>query len=113
MVSFDLQSINTCCYAATENGLVAPAVNCTIVFTGTKAEDGKTVQTSFDFGVGNKLGIATKPVVMQKKSFAANDWSGLSSFTAVIQKAVVPAIEGATVQMGSDDFEYVVYVPKK
>jgi hypothetical protein len=60
---FDMKSIAAGCYLATQNGLAAPPVGCTIEFTGTKT-DGKTVKISFTFDAGEKdlfgIGLAAK-----------------------------------------------------
>ena len=107
VVSFDLKSIADGCYAATENGILAPAINCTIRYTATKAT-GKTVTYDVDYSVGNVLGIALKAVPVKKHAFPILSFREVTEVKPTIIKAVLPNIVGAVAQMAFDDMEYDV-----
>jgi hypothetical protein len=113
VASFDAESIASGCYAATENGVLAPAISCTIRYTGTKAGTGEQVTFDAVFEVSTPLnvaGIAIGPQKLQKKVFPSQ-FRGITSLKPRVLTAALPA-GGVTAQMAFDDFVYTVYVRK-
>jgi hypothetical protein len=113
VASFDMKSIAAGCYAATQNGALAPAISCTIRYTGTKAATGKKVTYDQVFQVKsvNLLGIALAAENVQKTIFP-KDFNGLSSLKPTILTAALPAVNGVTAQMAFDDVVYTANVKK-
>jgi hypothetical protein len=113
VASFDAKSIASGCYAATQNGALAPAISCTIRYTGTKAATGKEVTHDQVFEVKplDLLGIALAAEKVPKTSFPKN-FDGLSSLKPEILTAALPAVDGVTAQMAFDDFVYTANVKK-
>ena len=116
IVSFDAKSIAAGCYVGTNNGAAAPAMGCTIRFTGVKAVTGPDVIFDFAFIVGpqNLIGISLPPVQVQKVVFPPT-FKGLKSLKPKVIDPALPVITGMdrsikTVQMGLDDFTYTAYV---
>jgi len=109
VTSFDAESIVSGCYAAAQNGILAPAISCTIRYTGTKAVTGEEVifDAAFEVTTLNLLGIAIGPQTVQKKSFP-KQFRGITSLKPRVLTAALPA--GAlTAQMAFDDFVYTAY----
>lgn len=113
VASLDLKSIASGCYAATQNGALAPAIGCTIRYTGTKAATGKQVihDQVFEVKSVNLLGIALAAEKVQKTTFPSN-FNGLSSVKPNILTAALPAVDGVTAQMAFDDVVYTANVRK-
>ena len=112
VTSFDAESISSGCYAATEQGLLAPAISCTIRYTGTKAVTGEqvTFDAVFEVTTLNLAGIAVSPQVLQRKAFP-RQFRDITSLKPRVLTAALPA--GAlTAQMAFDDFVYTVYIKK-
>lgn len=113
VASFDMKSIASGCYAATQNGVLAPAISCTIRYTGVKAASGKEVihDQVFEVKSVNLLGIALAAEKVQKTTFP-RDFDGLSSLKPNILTAALPAVDGVTAQMAFDDVVYTANVKK-
>jgi hypothetical protein len=73
VVSFDMESIASGCYAATEQGAAAPPISCTIRYTGTKVS-GEEVTFDAVFTVKNLnlLGIALAGEAVQTQRFPSS-----------------------------------------
>lgn len=125
--AFDLNALNTGCYAALRNGAAAPPLDCkpaleclhgceltalgTLNLTGTKAGTGNTIQTTINFRTGGPLGVSTKSMAV--KPFKLPDsFKLLSQVQFTIQSSAVPNVAGAIVQFAIDDVKNVVYVSK-
>jgi hypothetical protein len=112
VVSFDMESIASGCYAATEQGAVAPPISCTIRYTGTKVSGEEvTFDAVFEVKNLNVLGVALAGQDVQAKRFPPT-FKGLTSLKPNILTAALPAIDGVTAQMGFDDLVYTAYVKK-
>ncbi|KZM24108.1 uncharacterized protein EKO05_0010262 [Ascochyta rabiei] len=107
VLSFDLKSIADGCYAATQNGILAPAINCTIRYTGTK-RDGKEVVYDSVYGTGEILGLALHAIPVKSHEFPVLDFSDLVQVKPKIIKATLPNLLGAVAQMAFDDMTYEV-----
>lgn len=112
VASFDVESVASGCYAATENGALAPAISCTIRYTGTKASGEEvTFDAVFEVKNLNLLGVALAAETVQRKAFPAS-FKSLTSLKPEILTAALPAIDGVTAQMAFDDFIYTAHVKK-
>ncbi|PIA91806.1 hypothetical protein CB0940_09198 [Cercospora beticola] len=113
VVSFDMKSVASGCYAATQNGALAPAISCTIRYTGTKATTGEEVTFDAIFLVKklNAAGVSLGPEPVQTQVFPAR-FSGLKSLKPRILTAALPAVGGLTAQMALDDITYTANVRK-
>jgi hypothetical protein len=113
VTSFDMESVASGCYLPSRNGLLAPAVSCTIRFTGTKAVSGLDETLEFEFVVKKGLiGIALAPIPLQKKPFPTR-FSGLRSLRAEILTTDVPVVDDlpiATASLVMDDAVYTAHV---
>jgi hypothetical protein len=116
VVSFDAESIASGCYVATNNGAAAPAIACTIRFTGRKAVTDEEVifDKAFTVGPQNVIGISLPPVPVQKVVFPAT-FKGLKSLKPKVIVPALPVLTGLdgplkTIQMAFDDFTYTAYV---
>lgn len=118
VIYFDLKSIADGCYLPTSNGLAAPAINCTIRYTATKAT-GETVIYDSEYDVGNDLGIALKGVPVKNHLFPMPLFSKITEVKPKVIKTVLlpdiaesmfPGISKAVAKMGFDDMAYDVYV---
>ncbi|GAB7365959.1 hypothetical protein MBLNU230_g7287t1 [Neophaeotheca triangularis] len=109
-VSFDMRSIASGCYAATQNGALAPAISCTIRYTGTK-RDGSEVTHDFRYRVQkvNLLGIALSAEKVQKTTFPSSFRDLVSLRPEVVGKDLL-GVDLA--QMAFDDVVYVAHVTK-
>jgi hypothetical protein len=112
VVSFDMESIASGCYAATHQGAAAPPISCTIRFTGTKTS-GEQVTFDAAFVVDNPslLGVGLSGQSVQTKRFPSN-FKGLTSLKPNILTAALPAIDGVTAEMGFDDITYTAHVKR-
>jgi hypothetical protein len=107
-----MESIASGCYAATEQGVVAPPISCTIRYTGTKVSGEEvTFDAVFEVKDLNVLGVALTGQDVQAKRFPPT-FKGLTSLKPKILTAALPAIDGVTAQMGFDDLIYTAYVKK-
>jgi hypothetical protein len=112
VASFDAESIASGCYTATEQGLLAPAISCTIRYTGTKAVTGEqvTFDAVFEVTALNVAGVAIGSQKLQKKAFP-KQFRDITSLKPRVLTAALPA-GGATAQMAFDDFVYTAYIKK-
>jgi hypothetical protein len=112
VVSFDMESIASGCYAATENGALAPAISCTIRYTGTKVSGEEvTFDAVYEVKNLNLLGVALAAEKVQTKYFPPS-FKGLTSLKPDILTAALPAIDGVTAQMAFDDVIYTAHVKR-
>lgn len=113
VASFDAKSIAAGCYAATQNGVITPAVDCTIRYTGIKAASGEEVTHDqvFKAKSANALGIALAAEKVQKTTFPPN-FVGLSSLKPNILTAATPPVNNRAAHMSFDDFVYTANVKK-
>jgi hypothetical protein len=112
VASFDVESIASGCYAATEQGAAAPPISCTIRYTGTKVSGEQvTFDAVFEVKSLNLLGIALAGESVQTKRFPAS-FKDLTSLKPNILTAALPAVDGVTAQMGFDDITYVAHVKR-
>lgn len=113
VASFDMQSAAAGCYVATQNGVLAPAISCTIRYTGIKAASGEEVfyDQAFKVKSVNALGIALAPEKVQKTTFPHN-FNGLSSLKPTIFTAAVPTVNNLVAYMAFDDLVYTANVKK-
>jgi hypothetical protein len=107
-----MESIASGCYAATENGALAPAISCTIRYTGTKVSGEEvTFDAVYEVKNLNLLGVALTAEKVQRKSFPSS-FKSLTSLKPDILTAALPAIDGVTAQMAFDDIIYTAHVKK-
>jgi hypothetical protein len=112
VVSFDMESIASGCYAATQNGAAAPPISCTIRYTGTKVSGEEvTFDAVFTVKNANLWGVALAGESVQTQRFPSS-FKGITSLKPKILTAAIPAINGVTAQMGFDDLVYTTYVKK-
>jgi hypothetical protein len=107
VTSFDMKSLAFACAAAAQQGLVVAALECKIVFTGTKVS-GDTVTFDATFepdGILDIGGISLFKVKM-KEVFFPSRFAGLKSFTFT----VLEPQPGALVQVAFDSVKYTARV---
>ncbi|KAI7493664.1 hypothetical protein KC367_g8476 [Hortaea werneckii] len=113
-LSFDMKSIANGCYAATENGALAPAIDCTIRYTGFKAGSEEKVTHDYVYetcAVLDILGVALQSAQVKTTRFPPS-FSNLEKIEPEVLTAALPAVQGVTVQMAFDDVAYVANVQK-
>ena len=101
------------CFAATQNGVIAPAISCTIRYTGIKAASGEEIFHDQVFKVKNVnvLGIALAAEKVQKTTFP-HTFAGLSSLKPSILTAALPKVNNLVAYMAFDDLVYTANVKK-
>ena len=107
VTSFDMNSLAFACAAAAQQGLVVAALECKILFTGTKVS-GDTVTFDATFKPDGFLDIGGISLfkVKMKEVFFPSRFAGLESFTFT----VLELQPGALVQVAFDSVKYTARV---
>jgi hypothetical protein len=111
VISFDAESVSQACSLALQNGLIIPAIGCTILWTGVKADSSeKDVTFEAEYkpdGDLDLLNLSVGGVKMKDLPFPDN-FKGLKSLKPTVLKPKT----GVLVQMGFDDFKHKLYFTK-
>jgi hypothetical protein len=111
VTSFDAESVFQACSLALQNGLIIPAIGCTILWSGVKADSSKkdvTFEAEYKpDGVLDLLNLSVGGVKMKKIPFP-DDFKGLKS----LKPTVLQPNTGVLVQMGFDGFKHTLYFKK-
>jgi hypothetical protein len=89
-----MKSMAAGCYAATQNGAIAPAIDYTICYTGIEAVSGKEVifDQVFKVGAASSIGVALTAVEVQEAAFPGT-FVGISSLKPSVLTAALPAVD--------------------
>lgn len=111
VTSFDAESVFQACSLALQNGLIIPAIGCTILWSGVKADSSKkdvTFEAEYKpDGVLDLLNLSVGGVKMKKIPFP-DDFKGMKS----LKPTVLQPKTGVLVQMGFDGFKHTLYFKK-
>lgn len=101
------------CYAATQNGALAPATSCTIRYTGTKRNGSKVVY-DYEYRVRNVdlAGTALSAEKVRRTMFPSRFRDLVSLEPEVVDGGLLGLVlgEGVVAQMAFDDLAYTAYV---
>jgi hypothetical protein len=116
VTSFDPTLLYAGCYLSTQDGVVGPAFQCTIRFTGIKAGSEEEVVLDVPLAFTNKPRCALFRESVQRVDFFES-FRGLRSLEPAVLTPTLPLecggnriFRGATVRMGFDEFRYTAHV---
>lgn len=105
VISFDISRTLAGCAAATANGEVANPVNCTILFSGTKASGARVDMTYKYVATTNPLGVSTTIELLKQVLFDAR-------FRDLVRLDVRPVDSPVTPSLTSIGLDRLVYTVK-
>jgi hypothetical protein len=111
VTSFDAESVFQACSLAGQNGAVIPAIECTILWTGVKADSSKkdvTFEAEYKPDGILDIGVISVGGVKMKDLPFPDNFKGLKS----LKPSVLKPKTGVLVQMGFDDFKHKLYFTK-